>query len=306
MNIPSTRDEIRTKNMTTLTNMFETVYPVRRQIMISCSATDLSTLCYAMKFELTEKEKDEFLKPIRDMPVQQDWIRSEVEKGTRISIVGKDVVMWLCRIRDPEQYWNMFSKHSMLRIWLIARRGTKEMEEINNKRASLMADVDQTFQQIIDDPSDIVSDDDMTWGMDIGTYIKLAKTDPKPPGNFISSDAHYFAYTGHSMTQTMTDFNTIPLHWYTCLDAMDNNIELLYMDTCMKVGLYVPTAPDEITMTSAPDGRVGCISLIKNVSKFMYLYPRLIKREVGNTQPFDLAILSSSIVGGHIFIRIGC
>jgi len=305
VNTLSTITGIQKRNMATIGNVFENVYPARRQIMIYCSATDLSTLCYAMKFELTEKEKEEFLKPIRDIPVQQDWIRAEVEKGTRISIVGSDVSVWLARIKDPEQYWNVFKQHPMLRIWIIARRGDEEMEEINNKKQHFVNLVRERLVHIMTHGINTASEVVDTWGESVDAYVKLSETDPKPPGNFLASEVYNFMYKGRAAIRSATESTTIPPHWSVCLDAVNDNIELLYTDTHMKMRTHLPGAPFTITNTDLPSGEIGCISLAKDVSKFYYLYPRDTMFDMSYVGMFDVSIRSNVMPNKRFIIRVG-
>jgi hypothetical protein len=60
------------ENMSLVQYSFENVQPVRHLLINMLSATDLSTFCYAVGIDLTEWERNRYLKPIRDLVEQEN------------------------------------------------------------------------------------------------------------------------------------------------------------------------------------------------------------------------------------------
>jgi hypothetical protein len=295
------------RNESKIIDLFENVYPVRCRIMVHSTATSLSTFCYASGIQLTDREKDEFLKPIRDIPMQEDWIRTEVGKGTRISIIGKDVLAWLTRIRNPKEYWDMFKDNPMLHIWIIARRGIKEINEINSEVRSIMRSIDrstvpdQELQQEFDRIADL--------NRKLNNYRKMMMSDPMPTGTFMEAEVYNFMH--RSMTEGTIGATTLPNDWLVSRDAIDNRIEIFYKDFKMEMNKYVAGPSSFIIERYVYEPGVGHISLSKNVSKFSYIIPTTVMPGVSNLPEFDVAfpVLYKTKSGNenrrHIVVRVG-
>ncbi|KAK4907338.1 hypothetical protein LTR49_023622 [Elasticomyces elasticus] len=115
-------------------DLFMTVYSIRVSMMEHLTATDLATLCYALELSLTQQEKNMYLLPIRDLPRQEQWIKSRVENGARVTIMSKDLPLWLMRMRNPHEYWSMCTTHIAVRIWIIAPFSDEEQRKSLKKK----------------------------------------------------------------------------------------------------------------------------------------------------------------------------
>lgn len=83
------------------------------------NATDLSTFCYVSGVNLTSRERENYLLPIRDLPTQEEWIKSCIAHGNRLTIVGKNIPLWFARVRHPREYWWGRKSHVTIRVWLV-------------------------------------------------------------------------------------------------------------------------------------------------------------------------------------------
>jgi hypothetical protein len=294
------------KTAISIFHLFENVYPVRHQIMFYTTATSLSTFCYATGIQLTDKEKEEFLKPIRDIPVQQEWIKSEIEKGTRISIVGKDVPAWLTRIKNPKEYWTIFRHNPILRIWIITRRGIEEMDEIHTRIMSIhagIAGLTLMDENLIEEAHRAID-----LRKDLTACRKMINSDPMPSGTFINAEAYAFMYQDHDAGRESTNMSW---YWRICRDMVDNKIEVFYRNTEAQMNLFTAICSSLIVDRIVPEAGMGCISLSKDVSKFEYIIPSVVMRGVTILPEFDIAFpvtyrtKSGETSSRHIVIRVG-
>lgn len=106
------------KMANTIRSIFQKAYPFRVTMMEYLNATDLATFCYAIGANLTSREREKYLLPIRDLPKQEQWTKSLIAHGNRLTIVGKDTPLWFAKVRHPREYWWSRKSHVTIRVWL--------------------------------------------------------------------------------------------------------------------------------------------------------------------------------------------
>ena len=111
--------------------LFESIHLMRHRLMNELTAKDLRTFCYTISCQLTDEERRMYLQPLRDLVEQEDWTRTEVGKGTKISIVSTHLPVWMMRVRRPEEYWKTFKDHITIKIWILAKVSDEERDDIN-------------------------------------------------------------------------------------------------------------------------------------------------------------------------------
>ncbi|KAK3614888.1 hypothetical protein LTR56_026946 [Elasticomyces elasticus] len=116
-------------NSHSIQDLFRTVYPFRVSMMEHLTATDLATLCYAFELSLTQQERNVYLLPTRDLLKQKQWIESRVENGAKVTMMSKDLPLWLMRIENPHRYWSIYTTHIVVRIWIIGPFSAEEQKE---------------------------------------------------------------------------------------------------------------------------------------------------------------------------------
>ncbi len=101
-----------------LADIIEYVKPAKRLIFNSLNASEVSLTARLVRHELSEKEEETWLSPIRDLPEHADWAVDLLRLGHSVSLIGKDVTWLLWRIRKPLEYRLRYPKPRKLVIWL--------------------------------------------------------------------------------------------------------------------------------------------------------------------------------------------
>ncbi|KAK3614684.1 hypothetical protein LTR56_027091 [Elasticomyces elasticus] len=132
-------------------DLFRAVYPFRISLMEHLTATDLATLCYAFELSLTQQEWNVYLLPFRDLPKQREWIESRVEDGAKVTMMSKDLPLWLMRMQNPHRYWSMYTTHIVVSIWIIgpfsAEEQRKDYQRKENEIMPMSSDVYKAWIQ---------------------------------------------------------------------------------------------------------------------------------------------------------------
>ncbi|KAK5674007.1 hypothetical protein LTS10_013228 [Elasticomyces elasticus] len=272
----------------TIKSIFENIYPIRSELTEMLTATDLSTFCYAFDIELTDKEKDHYLKPIRDLVDQEEWIRSEVAKGTKISIVGTSLPLWIMRIREPTKYWSTFKKYVAIRVWILAKMGDEEREKSENITRSIRLEIAQIHHAIMNSSED--------WNIDVDLYDGVCATliqslesceermtyALRPPGKFTAL-SNYLSPLEVEVSFGSTPFSRRIYDWYSHSGTMCNSINVLYasINTSWSYHHGLPSAYDQIAVVpwvplsivdvNEDEIETWIISLSKDSSRITYI-----------------------------------
>lgn len=129
--------------------LFVLLLPFRNALMDCLGATDLATFCYTIGYQMTDWEKDEFLDMTRDMPVQRKGIKEAVQNGVSIRLVGQNLHLLMMRIRNPRRYWDMFERHVVIRIWIVAVCGFMTEDEFSTEMAPKPWDMTLTVRPFV-------------------------------------------------------------------------------------------------------------------------------------------------------------
>ncbi|KAK3614685.1 hypothetical protein LTR56_027092 [Elasticomyces elasticus] len=281
----------------TIKSIFENIYPIRSELTEMLTATDLSTFCYAFDIKLTDTEKDHYLKPIRDLVDQEEWIRNEVAKGTKISIVGTSLPLWIMRIREPTKYWGMFKEHMTIRVWILAKVGNEELETIVSEMKIIEEEMSQIREEVNLDEDDWDEDGDprASLGPEMERYILLENELNKcahrsshtltPPGKSVNMRHHtYFRGREPFFSSNRTGYYTG--NWYFCRTSTPSSVEVVYRDVILmhNGSLFMP--PQQLGGTKSSilhwlphsiidvdEDKIGTwvISLSKNLSTIDYI-----------------------------------
>ncbi|KAK4901406.1 hypothetical protein LTR49_027288 [Elasticomyces elasticus] len=217
----------------TIKSMFESIYPIRSRLTEMLTATDLSTFCYTFDIELTDKEKDYYLRPIRDLVDQEEWIRSEVAKGTKISIVGTDLPLWIMRIKDPVRYWSTFKEYVTIRVWILAKMGDEEREKSENIVRSIELEIAEIRHAIMNSSEDWNVDTDLyndvctTLIRSLQSYEERMTYTLRPPSKFM------LLSSSSSLSEIETPFGSTPFkdsiyEWRLYSGITHSSIDVLY------------------------------------------------------------------------------
>ena len=192
-----------TSTMVTIQRVFESVQPARYAILNYMTATDISTFCHALKLPLTPKEKHVYLKPIRDLVEQEQWINDEINKGTKISIVGEHIPVWMMRIREPIKYWQMFREHITIRIWILAKIGSEEKHLIQLELNNAIQEMNR-FVRAVTGESYMSEDDDAQ-----EAWLFLEEPDYVPPGLEAVENADKFLSKKRTLREAMISYRSM-------------------------------------------------------------------------------------------------
>ncbi len=172
--------------MATLINLLTNVSPARRLIMEYLTATDVATLCYTCPIKLTDWEKKMLLKPIRDLPEHKDWIKAEIGKGTKITIMSTHIPMWMMRVKKPSEYWTTTAQHAMVRVWIIAKMSIRERSTIRSRMVDKYVSMNSLACLMVTQDSE--------WYVDTFGYVDLVGYDDKVEASTISAPQHESTY----------------------------------------------------------------------------------------------------------------
>ncbi|KAK5725121.1 hypothetical protein LTR17_013234 [Elasticomyces elasticus] len=206
----------------TIKSMFENICPIRSRLTEMLMVTDLSTFCYTFDIELTAKEKDYYLRPIRDLVDQEEWIKSEVVKGTTISIVGTDLPLWIMRIKEPTQYWGTFQG-----------MGEKERKKSENIVRSIELEIAEIRHAIMNSSEDWNVDTDLyddvctTLIRSLKSYQERMTYTLRPSGKFmLLSSSSSLSEIETSFGSTLFEDSTYEWHLYS--GTTHSSIDMLY------------------------------------------------------------------------------
>jgi len=101
-----------------LRHMVANVTPVSDSIMNALSASDVSTMLYALGIKMTRETTMRYLNPIRDMPEHEGWIKSQISDGRKVVLVGKDVIELRDRIMNPVKFWSENVCRREIHVWI--------------------------------------------------------------------------------------------------------------------------------------------------------------------------------------------
>ncbi|KAK5162661.1 uncharacterized protein LTR77_011267 [Saxophila tyrrhenica] len=232
----------RAKMPNALLHLLENVAPARVTIMNMLSATNLATVCYACPILLTNWEKETFLKPIRDLPEQEEWIRDRVAKGSTVKILGANIPLWLTRIRAPSKYWSRFNQHTTVAIWIMTERTDEELDQLTD----LIEDIQMTMDYYRYDPynprsyniwdqyGNVLQETTDTELMlenmrkSLHEYESEVKSMPRPPGSFETltrSDIPEWHPTADAGTASQSHEVR---RWFTCPSDSTDLLKLVY------------------------------------------------------------------------------
>lgn len=249
--------------------LLESVAPVRERIMYFSTATDLATICYTCPILLTQTEKKQYLHPLRDMPAQEQWIQSERGKGSKVTIVGKDLPWEVMRIRKPREYWSRVDKHMRIRLWILALPGDLEKEDtqmaIDRLQDELERRLLQVRQQNEDEQRNVDREDSKLNVARVKDeidflYTKMIRT-KKPCGSWMKladvceEDGTCFNMPSGQNPLAVTDPETfrckrISPEWLQCTDTDTDLIELVHLDAFVNRQLCVFWVPSSIARVS--------------------------------------------------------
>lgn len=105
-------------NLNKLRHMVANVTPVSDSIMNALSASDVSTMLYALGIKMTRETTMKYLNPIRDMPEHEGWIKSQISDMRKVVLVGKGVVELRDRIMDPAKFWSKNVCRRRIHVWI--------------------------------------------------------------------------------------------------------------------------------------------------------------------------------------------
>ncbi|KAK4897673.1 hypothetical protein LTR49_027949 [Elasticomyces elasticus] len=217
----------------TIKSMFENIYPIRSRLTEMLMATDLSTFCYTFDIELTDKEKDYYLRPIRDLVDQEERIKSEVVKGTKISIVGTDLPLWIMRIKEPTKYWGTFKECVTIRVWILAKMGDEEREKSENIVRSIELEIAEIRHAIMNSSEDWNVDTDLyddvctTLIRSLESYQERMTYTLRPLGKFM------LLSSSSSLSEIETSFGSMlfedsTYEWHLYSGTTHSSIDMLY------------------------------------------------------------------------------
>ena len=245
-----------------ITDLFELYNPVRVSLMESLTATDLATFCHASKMHLTDMEKKKYLVPIRDLIEQEEWIRSWIKEGNRISIMGKDISLWFNRIRNPEWYWTNRSEHTIVRVWMIVGPELASRRYMRDRIKNMHEHLDQAWTQATNATPqqqadwfnvgpydwDNMTDEDRSIMEELETIAANKANLIRPPGQW---GAFIDTGIGHGFKDVRAaDVPTLDVpatrKWYVNLSSSQDKIEVMYLDKMVDHNALVHWVPSLI------------------------------------------------------------
>jgi hypothetical protein len=94
--------------------------PIRCNVYYSIGATYTSVIEHLLygKIIMSDALRNNYMHPMRDLSEYEDWVTDKIKNQYPTTLIGKDVQLFMERIKDPLTYDNKYDIDRVLMLWI--------------------------------------------------------------------------------------------------------------------------------------------------------------------------------------------
>lgn len=83
------------------------------------SASEIAMISMLTGCSLAKHGDKKYMNPLTEIPRFEGWVKTLVEKGHAVRLVGKHMPLLHMKIADPRQFWKLYPKGVDIEVWLM-------------------------------------------------------------------------------------------------------------------------------------------------------------------------------------------